>query len=731
MSNLFLAPAFLLGALLAAVPVIIHLFYQRRAPQVFFGTIRFLQLCVRKTARRKRIENLLLLVFRMLLFGLLAAALAKPFFRSSLAAGGGPAATVIVLDNSYSMATRQQGVERFAVAKDRAQALVREMSERDSVALLFTGGPHAGDAVELTHRLNDVQSSIAQAEIFAGYTNTVAAVNRAFEIIRTSNDVDRQIVVITDLQDKSLEGDLSRSARAEQNVPLIVYDCGQEAVTDLAVTGLTLKGGPRVGGRLSTLDAEIYNPTETEVRDARVTLYVESQPVKEQRVTVQPHARTRISFSYPFAEAKTVTGWVQLSDDSLDVDNRFNFRIGAGDRIKVLVLRDERAAISYLDEGYFLTRALDPRTAKDTQAATSLDPSPRLVSELDKIPLEQFGAVFLLNLRQIDAPAVRRLRRYVETGGMLVLFAGDRVDPARYSDVFSREGTGLFPAILHAPVGDAASHEQFWQMRPPVFGWTGFAGLKDVSPELFERVRAYRFFPIDGYDPSKVQVLAELRGDKASPKSAPFLAVAPLGEGQVFFFPVPATTDWSNFPATKVFVPILHEMIYAVTGKTGRLESVLAGQPKRFDFADVQGEVSVAVETRPGMTQVAKSTHDASGNIVLFPDTWRPGIYRYVLSGAKQGEDYFVVNPDTRESDLSRVSDAALRDRLRVPRLLVVRTPQELASERLALREGHPLSGYVFLLIIGVAAFELFLANRTRPAQVEPALRPGGQLEST
>jgi len=731
MSDFFLAPIFLLGAALAAIPVIIHLFYQRRAPQVFFSTIRFLQMCVRKTARRKRIENLLLLLFRMLLLGLLALALARPFFRSSLAAGSGPTSTVIVLDNSYSMATRQQGVERFAVAKDIARGLVREMSERDSVALLLTGGPHAGDTVELTHRLNDVHSSIAQGEIFAGYSSLISAVNRAFEVIRTSKDANREVVVLTDLQGKSLEGDLASAVRTQENVPLIVYDCGQEAVMNLAVTGLTLKGGPRVGGRLSTLAAEVFNPTESEIRDARVTLYVDRQAVKEQRVTVQGRARTQVSFTYPFGEAKTVTGWVQLSDDSLDVDNRYNFRIGVGDRIHVLVLRDEQAAIRYLDESYFLVRALDPHVAGDTETLSPIEPSPRLLSELDTLPLEQFGAVFLLNLRQLDAAAVKKLRHYVETGGMLVLFVGDHVDPARYSGVFSGEGTGLFPATLRAAVGDVEKRQEFWQMRPPDFGWSGFARLKAVSPELFERVRAYRFFPIDGYDGSKVQVLAELQGENVVPKSAPLLASARIGEGEVFFFSVPATTGWTNFPATKVFVPILHEMIYAVTGKTGRLESVLAGQPKRFDFADVQGEVTVSVEVRPGLMEVKRSTHDASGNYVLFQDTWRPGIYHYVLSGPKQGEDYFVVNPDTRESDLSRVSDAVLRDRLGPARLLLVRSPEQLASERMRLREGHPLSGYVFLLIIGIAAFELFLANRTRPAQAEPAVKPGGPLEST
>ncbi|HUW56884.1 MAG TPA: BatA domain-containing protein [Planctomycetota bacterium] len=722
---MFVTPVFLVGALLAVIPVIIHLFFRRRAPQMYFSTIRFLQLCVRKAARRKRIENLLLLLFRMLLFGLLAVALARPFFRSSVAGGSGPASAVIILDNSYSMATRQQGMERFAQAKDIARTLVREMSERDSVALILTGGPRAGDKVQLTHRLNDVHSAIAQAEIFAGYANVTTAVNRAFEALRTSGDVSREVVVVTDLQEKSLEGELGAAARGEKDVPLIFYDCGQEAVVNLAVTGLTFKGGTRLGGTLSTLVVQVYNPTDGEIRDARLTLYVDNKAVKEQRVTVQGRARTPVHFRYPFTEARTVTGWVQLSDDSLAFDNRCNFRIAASDRIRVLVLRDEQAAISYLDEGYYVVRALDPHTADDAGGVSPIAPVLRLTGELDKAVLEEFGAVFFMNVHGLDLTSVSKLRRYVETGGMVVFFMGDRVDPSRYGGVFLPSGTGLFPANLGRAVGDDRKRQDVWQMRPPDFAWGGFARLKAVPPALFERVRAYRFFTIDGWDAAKVQVLAALSSETAAPASAPLLASASLGDGEVFFFSVPGTTGWTTFPATKVFVPMLHEMVYAVTGKTGRLESVTAGQPRRFDFADVQGEVTVSVEVRPGTTEVRKSTHDASGNFVLFESTWRPGIYRYVLAGAREGEDYFVVNPDTRESELARMSDAALEGKFSATKMLVVRSPEQLTAERLRLREGRPLAGYVFLLVITVAGFELFLANRTRPAQVEGRPRTG------
>src|SRR5256886_6709627 len=54
----FLQPAFLLGALAAAVPVIIHLIYRRRALVHRFPAVRFLLLADKRTARDRKSTRL-------------------------------------------------------------------------------------------------------------------------------------------------------------------------------------------------------------------------------------------------------------------------------------------------------------------------------------------------------------------------------------------------------------------------------------------------------------------------------------------------------------------------------------------------------------------------------------------------------------------------------------------------------------------------------------------------
>src|SRR5512137_522815 len=115
----FVAPLLLLGLLAALIPWVLHLLSSVRAQEVYFPTLRFLRLSMEKTARRRRIQHWLLLAVRAGLLALLCLAVAEPITRAAGGwLGGQRAATVLILDNSYSMAARDGDVTRF----DRARA---------------------------------------------------------------------------------------------------------------------------------------------------------------------------------------------------------------------------------------------------------------------------------------------------------------------------------------------------------------------------------------------------------------------------------------------------------------------------------------------------------------------------------------------------------------------------------------------------------------------------------
>src|SRR5438445_13715699 len=104
----FVSPGFLLaGALLASLPIIIHILNRRRYKIVHWAAMEYLLAAMKKNRRRLKFEQWLLLLTRCLVLALLGMSLARPLGcgQSSIAAlAERTGLHVFIIDNSYSMA---------------------------------------------------------------------------------------------------------------------------------------------------------------------------------------------------------------------------------------------------------------------------------------------------------------------------------------------------------------------------------------------------------------------------------------------------------------------------------------------------------------------------------------------------------------------------------------------------------------------------------------------------
>ena len=97
------------GALTALIPVAIHLINRQRAPVVRFAALEHLLLSDKRLSQSLKVRQLLVLLLRMALLGLLALALAKPSWDEEVSATQGmlgPGAVAIIIDDSLSMNAR-------------------------------------------------------------------------------------------------------------------------------------------------------------------------------------------------------------------------------------------------------------------------------------------------------------------------------------------------------------------------------------------------------------------------------------------------------------------------------------------------------------------------------------------------------------------------------------------------------------------------------------------------
>src|SRR6059058_442195 len=101
----FLAPLALLGIVLLAIPIVVHLFKPRKMRQTPFSSLRWLKQAHQRLSRRVQWHQWLLFLLRAGCILLLVFALAKPLIGFW---GAQPVDRIIIVDTSRTMAFREQ-----------------------------------------------------------------------------------------------------------------------------------------------------------------------------------------------------------------------------------------------------------------------------------------------------------------------------------------------------------------------------------------------------------------------------------------------------------------------------------------------------------------------------------------------------------------------------------------------------------------------------------------------
>ena len=282
----FLSPLFLIGAMAAAVPIVLHLLKREPEPRVRFAAVKLLKQAPVEYTERRRIRELLLLALRVAALVLLALAFARPFLASG-AAVGSPGVTIVALDTSNSMSA--PGV--FARAKQLATSAIDKAPAGDLVGVVtFSDLPNLAARAAPDRAL--ARSAIAAATPGFGATRYRGALSAAVQAFGGRRGT---IVMVTDLQESGWDaGDHGFGARV--GAP---RDCRRRAAPpNLAVTAI------RAGG--DRIVASVRNSGETS-RTTRARLTIDNKPAADATVTVGPRASVDVEFPGA-ARARGVNG---------------------------------------------------------------------------------------------------------------------------------------------------------------------------------------------------------------------------------------------------------------------------------------------------------------------------------------------------------------------------------------------------------------------------------------
>ncbi|MEN6404926.1 MAG: BatA domain-containing protein [Thermoguttaceae bacterium] len=724
----FAAPLFLLAALAAAIPVLMHLIHRRRAKELPFATVRFLKICVEKTRRRKRIHDLLLMALRVAVLALIAIGLARPALvgLGSLR-GGRHSAAVLILDNSASMGLLDGERTRFDAAVAMASQILDQFAEGDQVALLPTCGPALPDGDRLDRTQDTVRRNLSLCRVSSQRAELDAKLQQARQLLARSDAPNQQIFVLTDMQrgdwgrgtgdaakrtspKRKDAGGRDRSAK----IPLIVVNFNHTPAPNVAVERLDVDAAAPVTG-LPVKAAVTLRNMSSAVRMPCVELWVDGRrQASSPELIVSPEGRAAYDFSFVFSGGGLHEGEVRLAgQDGSKLDDRRCFAMQVDQGVAVALVRPSRHEIPHLDDTYYLEQALAP----NSDSGRAIETASLVTGDLLGEPLDRYKVIFCVNLPALDEDVARRLQAYLAHGGNLVWIAGDRVDPEAYNRMNRRAGGQLLPgALVDRREIKPSDARDSWRIGYLDASYPPLARLVD-PPSLYESVLVYRYVRMAS--DSKARVLARLDDGE------PLLTLRKVGGGRTLFLGVAVQTAWTNLPLRPIFLPLLARLTLELSDADPSRHELLAGQPIRLDLPDRTALTGVELVPPGGEPLRLKTKKSAvgPGQMFEYDDTYRVGVYRLRSLESQQTSPptAYCVNFDPAEADPGKIDRRELEERFAGEPLFWVDNADELARTFSELREGTSLWGVFLAVVLIGLVFETFLSNRFSTQVVGPS----------
>ena len=650
----------------AVIPLVIHLLNRRQQKRLRFPAVRFVLISQRRVARTYNLRNWLLLAVRTLAIVFLVLLMAHPLWETGvgLAARGAPLTAAIIVDNSLSMQVRDDGAP-FAEAKQAAGRILQALGDGDRAAVIATN-PVGRVAPSLKTPEEAVLKDLDPLAVTAGTADLTVALRTAYGLLRGAGG-QKALWVVTDL---GLSGwdrlSLPAVGEYDPTVPVKIVTVGSgETPPSATIKALASRAVHVAPGLDLELAATVVNFTADEIPDVTARLTINENALDEKQVTLPAEGEATVDFRFRLARPGSHSGHVSLHGNGFSGNRRHYFTIHTRERLNVLLVDGDPQRSLVASETFFLSRALNPT---GDVANSVLLPEVILAGALEQVNPDGYQVVVLANVPHLPREFLVRLTAFVEAGGGLLVFLGDRTTPSQETWAQLQPGAAANPA-----------------------GGDGFAAL---LPAVRERVRV----PLDQnvgvgeVDVSHPALAAfhdkRLLDSLRSAKVSSYFAVAPgaghrallrltdrrsllverqVGKGRVLLLATSADSAWNNLPLKTAYVPLVQAMVtYLAGGGRGSVDTgISAGTTKRWLVPAAHTGTRLQV-VDPRRTEKAVTLKAADGKAAgAYDANHFAGIYRVVPPAA--GVDVaglYAVNPPVLESRLERMNAEELERRL-------------------------------------------------------------------
>ncbi|MDQ6612864.1 MAG: VWA domain-containing protein [Gemmatimonadota bacterium] len=649
-----LVPAFLAAMAALAVPIVLHLRHRDKDRPQRFPSLMFLEQLPIRTADRRRLTDLPLLLLRALALALLVLAFARPVFSKRAVALRSQQARAVVLMIDRSMSMAHSTV--FKTAIDSAKAVVGSLRAADRVAVVLFD-----EEAEIVQALSSDKAAalaaINKARVGSRGTHYAAALRAAREAVVGAPEVVQDVIVITDLQRGGVSGiaglDLPASLKV-RSIAVGAKDRGNTSVASVEVRRIVEPTRTMLGVQTRISSRELKAE-----RKAKVTLTLNGRASGTRDVTIPVSGDVPVSFEPVLLPAGRVSGSVTIDNDALTDDDTLHFALAADDAVRILLIVPSDLQG---EETLYFERAL----------AVGLAPPIRIErvrgDQLEAGNLAKSALVVLWDSPVPTGKAGDALADWVSRGGGLAVIAGRRL-AARGSAGGSAVSSVASRASDSAAAGSPSNSAQATSAALPATGMipAKFVGVADRMADRGGSIGDVRldhplFAPFRDASSalSAVRFLRYPRMEAASGAEViarfddglPAVIDRRDGTGHIVLVGAPLDAAGGDFPLQPAYLPFLKRLVLYTSGHDAPQLWRTTGQSWLLPAALREPAVTIPDGS------IVRPPRDTVGATVPLNAA---GLYA-VYDGKVQGEPVglVAVNAPASESDLTPVDPREL-----------------------------------------------------------------------
>ena len=670
----FLNPAFLFALTASAVPLLIHLLSRRRAKEVPFSSLRFLERSDRKSMRRIDLRRLILLALRTAAIALIALAFARPVITgrtASLFPGNEPKSAVVMIDRSYSMGLRGSEGTAFDAAVAAALDIAEGLEEEDELTIvLFDEGTEEIFVSERPGRAA-AGRALADAALSMKGTDLRAAAGHGLGLLSGSRRTARELFIVSDFQRTGMAGAGKLETTGRTRVFLVPV--APASGPNVSVERVILPGSALHRGEPAAMRVLVRNNSPDRPAGFPLRVDLDGRRIIEKEIELPPGGASQHTFEFDLGRAGWIRGSVSCREDMLPADDTRLFTLLVREKTPVLLISG--------GDAFYLRQALAPEGADGDIELSEAGWNGYTTDHLAGADVTVAGPGG--RPRPEDAAL---LRRYAEGGGRVVVF----ISPGMERFAAGLSSYGLTVTARETDGG-------FVELERPV---TGSPLLSIFSAGDLDGMAGLRFVRTAGVEgiPPGSEALSFSDG-------TPFVWAERVGEGEIVFAAASPLPESGDLVLSPWFLPLVQQMALASLDVLPGREGALIGASVPLPLT---GDEGCTILLPGGVEYVDPFPAGPGGGAIPAGD--RQG-YLTVDCGGERWQT--AVNPDCRlESSMDYMTADEAADSLGLESYAAAPADAGISERVREAREGKEIADVLIVAAAILLAIELAVAQR-------------------